>query len=1269
MRLTAARGLVTSSSELTRPDGSLSLADNVVVDYENVIQQRRGYSEYSQSLGSVAKQIFTYKQVIITHYANLLAFDNGSGTFTNFAGSYNELIQGLRIKALEANGNCYFTTSEGVKKISVRNASELGSTSIINAGAAEAIDLSGKLIPDPAGFLPAQSKVAYRLVFGYKDVNNNLLLGSPSSRVILTNRSQDIRRSEIFTVNIQDYNLIPDTGTAAYFLFNTVDTGYFVWFKRISAQTAPISADTLDREAVEIDLTDSTVSYTNDIVAAVLANTLQSSVQGITVEITGAEVQVTVNSSGDALDASQGTLPTAAALVTKIFDGSITDGTPAKAELNFIIPQDVDTTYFYQIYRSAVQTVTAGITLNDLDPGDELQFVYESPVTEADILAGEITIEENTPEAFRAVGAYLYTNAITGTGITQANERPPIAQDMALFRNSVFYSNTKTFHQTTFSMISVDDFISGSTKFYIGRAGAAVEYTFVGVKEVVDITVAAPSDTVENEYIEINSANNERQYYIWMDKGNGIDPAIQGKLGIRVPLELYPDTIAGSKQALLDSLLEIFDFVAEDYSSDTVRITAEDSGQVTAPVDSGTGWTVTVVTAGDGEDAVAKEVLLSLSSSVGVAIDLTARSLVRVINKDPDSPVSATYLSGTDDLPGKILLKAKTLEDIDFFIAINDGNLSAEFSPELPVNAGLVSINSTTGIFTTSQPHGFVPGDEVYINDNPGGVPTEFSGVYKIATVVSATEFTLTQAPGVNQPGPLSGFVYKTTAASDNNETPNRLMYSKLNQPEAVPGVNYIDVGSKDKQILRILALRDNLFCLKEDGIFLVSGAAAPFSVRLLDNSAILTAPDSATVLNNLIYCLTTQGVVSISDSGVSIVSRAIEDLIKKVTTFRYNYKTASFGVAYESDRAYLLWLPTQIPETQASQCYRYSTITNTWTRWTISANCGVVNFLGDDRMYLGGVGRNFILQERKNNERQDYADRNFPRQIGSDSVTGNKIILSSGQDVEIGDVITQEQYINVTKFNRTMKKLDQDSGTQDKTYVQNFTVGQGVNLANTMIALVTQLNADPGLYSSFTVPSGLNTTEALREDFNQLVLELNGATSGTGFKDYTAATDLLTYEVVIKDKKKNSSTVTVDRETWFIQGEVQVFKAIQTDVEWAPQHFGKPEELKQIHEGTVIFDQGTIYNGIVAYASDRSQDFVEIPFNLDGPGFWACFEWATIPWGGNSTEVPVRTLIPQNKSRCRYLHVKFKHSNAREQYKLLGISLEPREISSRAYR
>jgi GR25 family glycosyltransferase involved in LPS biosynthesis len=54
---------------------------------------------------------------------------------------------------------------------------------------------------------------------------------------------------------------------------------------------------------------------------------------------------------------------------------------------------------------------------------------------------------------------------------------------------------------------------------------------------------------------------------------------------------------------------------------------------------------------------------------------------------------------------------------------------------------------------------------------------------------------------------------------------------------------------------------------------------------------------------------------------------------------------------------------------------------------------------------------------------------------------------------------------------------------------------------------------------------------------------------------------------------------------------------------------------------------------------------------------------------GGEGSDVPLRTLIPLSKQRCRHLIMRFIHENARESFKLVGISAEPREISTRGYR
>src|ERR1019366_3624946 len=123
---------------------------------------------------------------------------------------------------------------------------------------------------------------------------------------------------------------------------------------------------------------------------------------------------------------------------------------------------------------------------------------------------------------------------------------------------------------------------------------------------------------------------------------------------------------------------------------------------------------------------------------------------------------------------------------------------------------------------------------------------------------------------------PTSG----TTVGSSNNTYLNGLMYSKASQPEAVPSSNLLYVGSASKKILRIIPARNSLFILKEDGVFSVTGVAGNFAVNTVDSTIILLAPESAVALTNQVYCLTTQGIVAINDTGGAVLSRPIENQI-----------------------------------------------------------------------------------------------------------------------------------------------------------------------------------------------------------------------------------------------------------------------------------------------------------------------------------------------------------------------------------------------------
>ena len=90
------------------------------------------------------------------------------------------------------------------------------------------------------------------------------------------------------------------------------------------------------------------------------------------------------------------------------------------------------------------------------DPGDEMNLIFEENITAADIIAGSITTPDITPEDFRRSGTLLYTNPVSGEGIAQANEKPPFAKDISLYKGYTFYSNTSSVQRLNLSILTVE---------------------------------------------------------------------------------------------------------------------------------------------------------------------------------------------------------------------------------------------------------------------------------------------------------------------------------------------------------------------------------------------------------------------------------------------------------------------------------------------------------------------------------------------------------------------------------------------------------------------------------------------------------------------------------------------------------------------------------------------------------------------------------------------------------------------------------------------
>jgi hypothetical protein len=299
-----------------------------------------------------------------------------------------------------------------------------------------------------------------------------------------------------------------------------------------------------------------------------------------------------------------------------------------------------------------------------------------------------------------------------------------------------------------------------------------------------------------------------------------------------------------------------------------------------------------------------------------------------------------------------------------------------------------------------------------YLND------TETVGADFIFTAESfdaaAFTFTSSRATCWDRPLPIT---------STNDVKLNGLFYSRVDQPTAVPLLNYLLIGAANKQILRILPLREKLFVFKEDGIFTVAGEE-PFRVDQLDATTRLVAPDTAVVFNNQILALTNQGVVAVSDAGVQLLSRPIEDQLLPYLTAanRSTVQRYAFSLAHETDRVYELWVPAA-GDTSCTTAFVYNSLTNAWTTWEHSTGhtFGTVDPT-DVRHY--GADSSKVLVERRDFVSSDYADETLAVTISA--ISGTSVTVSSASGITVGDVLTldsgaDEQSVVITAINGTV--------------------------------------------------------------------------------------------------------------------------------------------------------------------------------------------------------------------------------------------------------
>jgi hypothetical protein len=293
-----------------------------------------------------------------------------------------------------AQGNSYFTTDNGIYKL------EREDLPALEAGLPPGLDVQ-VTSSGVTGIINPNSQTAYRVVFGRKDAQSNLILSAPSQQAIV------YQSPRTATIN----------GTISSGVATVVvnDTGH------------PFTAI---GEVVSIE------SYT-----ASHGDTIAS----------GSLFNITAVTVGTSFTFKH---PTTA---TGTFTGTVSYGWSPTPIITATIPSEVlSTEYLFQIYRSSgsVNSIT--------EPFDDFRLVAEQNLTFSDVANGFLTYSDELPDLLLEGQPFLYTNS-NQEGILQANTRPPRAEDITVFKGYAFYGNTVQYHLLSLTTVDPNLIANGDT--------------------------------------------------------------------------------------------------------------------------------------------------------------------------------------------------------------------------------------------------------------------------------------------------------------------------------------------------------------------------------------------------------------------------------------------------------------------------------------------------------------------------------------------------------------------------------------------------------------------------------------------------------------------------------------------------------------------------------------------------------------------------------------------------------------------------------------
>lgn len=800
---------------------------------------------------------------------------------------------------------------------------------------------------------------------------------------------------------------------------------------------------------------------------------------------------------------------------------------------------DLQPGYFVRIYRTASEDLDTLIDAGFVDPGDEMGLVYEKIISADDLVVGYTLITDNTPDSIR--GANLYTNENSGEGILLANREPPWAKNLTQWNGRMWYGNTRREHGVNVELLGVG--ISSSLEGLLDFSGLQAG----DIVKVGDLSFVARLPDARKYELE-----EPPWKYVWGGTPDWLMWWYQlfqtqwreedlPTLGADHAFEVFYDdspskNVRRTVQSLADAINNTGDYQAfvvdSGDGSPPGNLRIERVGYEDRKFCMGHdsfGWRIMGTgTVGDSHYLSVRAWVYLPPDSGGspghmypymwftgtgnAVIEATFDNDIKVIYEvTRTSDVSGGNPPGEEQVLGRWTIENPGESfsiklDIRDSSAIYSTSLSNNMSDQDIAQALLDNSYGLTDIVVTRGAKGELlievisPGDlttarlyaRMRVLGDTGKVYREENAGF-IAFVKEIRREGSGQISGTGTARTL--FTHRAWSpesldiCSSNERRVDRVYFSKIQQPEAVPLLNHIDIGARDKAILKLVPLRDSLYVFKEDGIFTISGSS-PFRVDLLDDTVRLLAPRTAIVANNQILALTNQGVVSVSDSGVRIVSGPVENDLRLYQYSPDILYSHAFAVAHDTDRLYSLWLPG-LPNTdldkpkKSPRAYVMNTLSNSWTTWELERSAGVV--MDDESFYSAIIPPSeedtpVLAKDKPTGTASDYLDHDLP-------------VKSKLTWVLFGSPGSLNQ-VQEAQFHFRVQELEAYKATFETEMGQDV-VEKTPNKAPTMLTDIGELKMPT--YDRVTLPKNAQWGQYLRVSYSADVEEeywaLNGVT------------------------------------------------------------------------------------------------------------------------------------------------------------------------------